>query len=233
MLKIILLTILTLSYVPGAYAAMEDDPLLLKVMVDQMEWRDADEGDLWTWDADAWLGKDLNKLWFKTEGERIDSTTESGFAELLYSRAIATYWDFQAGWRHDFEPEPDRDWFAAGLKGLSPYFFETDATLYAGGNGAIAGRIEAEYEILFTQRLILTPEVELDFFSKDDIARGIGSGFSNLELGLRLRYEFRRQFGPYIGINWEKQLGNTADLASEEGEGTSDLQAVIGFRAWF
>jgi copper resistance protein B len=233
MFKKLLLTLLTFICVPGAYAITEDDPLLFKVMVDQLEWRDVDEGSLWAWNADARLGKDLNKLWFKTEGEHVDSTTESGFAELFYSRAVATYWDFQAGWRHDFEPEPRRDWFAIGFKGLSPYFFETDATLSAGGNGAIAGRIDTEYEILFTQRLILTPELELDFYSKDDTARGIGSGFSTLELGLRLRYEFRRQFGPYIGISWEKRLGSTADIAKEEGESTSDLQAVLGIRAWF
>ena len=231
--KKIFIALVALITAPTVQAVMEDDPMLFKVMVDKAEWRDVDDGDLWVWDADAWIGKDLNKLWFKTEGEYFDSNTESAFAELLYSRAIATYWDLQTGWRRDIDPEPHRDWLAVGFKGLAPYFFETDATLYAGGNGAISGRIDAEYEVLFTQRLIMTPELEVDFYSKDDVARGIGSGFSNLELGLRLRYEIRRQFGPYIGINWEKRLGKTADLAAEEGEDTSDVQAVIGVRAWF
>ena len=233
MTRVALVLIALLAMAPPVQAMTEDDPLLFMFMADKLEWRDADEGDLWVWDADAWLGKDLNKLWFKTEGEYTDSNTESAFAELFYSRAVATYWDLQVGWRHDFRPEPDRDWFAVGFKGLAPYFFETDATLYAGGNGAVAGRIDAEYEILFTQRLILAPEVELDFYSKDDPERGIGSGFSTLELGLRLRYEIRRQFGPYIGVNWEKRLGGTADFAREEGESTSDVQFLAGIRAWF
>ena len=212
---------------------MEDDPLLFTPMIDKLEWRDSDEGEFWAWDADIWLGKDIDKLWFKTEGEYVDGATESAFSELFYSRAIATYWDLQAGWRHDFKPEPSRDWFAFGFKGLAPYFFEVDATLYAGGNDAIAGRLDVEYAILFTQRLILSPELELDFYSNDDFARGIGSGLSTLELGLRLRYEIRREFAPYIGINWEKKLGNTADLARDEGDQTGDLQAVLGVRAWF
>ena len=212
---------------------MEDDPLLFTPMIDKLEWRDSDEGEFWAWDADIWLGKDIDKLWFKTEGEYVDGATESAFSELFYSHAIATYWDLQAGWRHGFKPEPSRDWFAFGFKGLAPYFFEVDATLYAGRNDTIAGRLDVEYEILFTQRLILSPELELDFYSNDDFARGIGSGLSTLELGLRLRYEIRREFAPYIGINWQKKLSNTADLARDDGEQTGDLQVVLGVRAWF
>jgi copper resistance protein B len=185
------------------------------------------------WDADAWVGRDLHKLWMKTEGEYTDGATEGAFGEFLYSRAIAPYWDLQAGWRHDFRPRPARDWFALGLKGLAPYWFEVDATLYAGGNGGIAGRLDAEYELLFTQRLILAPELELSVYGQDDPSRGIGSGVSDLELGLRLRYEIRREIAPYVGINWEKKFGRTADFARDEGEPTDDLQFVAGIRAWF
>jgi copper resistance protein B len=214
-------------------AAAEDDPLLFKLMIDKLEWRAADGSNPWVWDADAWIGKDLNKIWFKTEGEYADGTTEGAYGEVLYSRGIAPYWDLQAGWRHDFRPEPDRDWFAVGFRGLAPYWFDVDATLYAGGNGTISGRLDAEYELMFTQRLILSPELETNFYGKDDPARGIGSGISNLELGLRLRYEIRREIAPYIGVNWEKLFGQTADYAREEGESTSDLQFVVGVRAWF
>jgi copper resistance protein B len=120
-----------------------------------------------------------------------------------------------------------------GVKGLAPYWFELDATLYAGGNGTISGRVDAEYEILFNQKLILTPEVELAFSADEDPARGIGSGLTDMELGLRLRYEIRREFAPYIGVNWEKKFGATADYAEEEGETSDEVQFVAGVRAWF
>jgi copper resistance protein B len=217
----------------AAVAGSEDDPLLAKVLIDELEWRATDGPNQWAWDADAWIGKDLNKLWLKTEGEHRDSTTESAYGEVFYSRAIAPFWDLQAGWRHDFRPEPSRDWAALGVRGLAPYWFDVDATLYAGGNGTVAGRLKAEYELLLTQRLILSPELEMNFTGKDDPATGIGSGVTNLDLGLRLRYEIRRELGPYIGVNWEKLFGGTADYARQEGLSTSDLQLVVGIRAWF
>ena len=219
---------------PAVYAGgMEDDPLLFKLMVDQLEWRDADGDDLFVWEADAWIGKDLNKFWFKTEGERTGSETESAEIQALYSRAVDPYWDFQIGWRHDLRPEPSRDWLAVGFKGLAPYWFEVDATLFAGGNSQVAGRLQAEYEFMLTQRWVLSPEFEMNIHGKDDEETGVGSGISDMELGLRLRYEIRREFAPYIVINWEKKFGKTADFAEEEGESTDDLQFVVGIRAWF
>ncbi|MGB0712586.1 MAG: copper resistance protein B [Gammaproteobacteria bacterium] len=214
-------------------ADAEDDPVLFKLMIDKLEWRAADGSNPLVWDADAWVGRDLNKLWFKTEGEYVDGTTEAASGELLYSRAISAYWDVQAGWRHDYSPEADRDWFAVSLKGLAPYWFEVDASLYAGGNGAVFARLDAEYEIMLTQRLVLSPELELHAYSQEDPVRGIGSGLTDMELGLRLRYEIRREFAPYIGVNWEQKLGSTADFAREEGESTNDIQFVLGVRAWF
>jgi copper resistance protein B len=216
---------------PGVMAAAEDDPLLFKLMIDKLEWRAADGADPWVWDADAWVGKDLNKLWLKTEGEYADGTTEAAYGEALYSRAISPYWDLQTGWRHDFRPEPDRDWFAVGFKGLAPYWFDVDATLYAGGNGTAFAHLDAEYELMITQRLVLSPELETSVYANEDPARGIGSGISDLAFGLRLRYEIRREFAPYIGLNWEKKFGGTADYAREEGESTSDLQFVASVRA--
>lgn len=214
-------------------SGMEDDPLLFKLMVDQLEWRDAEGGNPLVWDADAWLGHDLNKLWFKTEGERVKGKTETAELQALYSRALDPYWDFQVGLRHDFKPELNRDWLALGFKGLAPYWFEVDASLFAGGNGQIAGRLQAEYELMLTQRWVLSPEVELNAYGKDDEDTGVGSGISDLELGLRLRYEIRRELAPYIGINWEKKFGNTADFAEEEGSATDDVQFVVGIRSWF
>jgi len=216
-----------------ALAGGADDPLLYKVMIDKLEIRDTDEGNALILDADAWVGKDLNKLWFKTEVERLDGATEEAEVQLLYSRAISPYWDLQAGWRHDSRPTPNRDWLALGFKGLAPYLFEVDASLFIGESGRTAARLDVEYEYMFTQKLVLSPEIEMNFHSEDDPDVGTGSGLSDMQLGLRLRYEIRREFAPYIGVNWARKFGDTADFAREEGGSTHDTQLVAGIRVWF
>ena len=233
-MKKIQATLLALSFSGSALAGgLPDDPLLFMFKLDKAEYRNGDEGDIFAWDAQAWLGKDLDKLWLKSEGEILEGDTEDGNLEVLYSRAVAPFWDLQAGWRHDFQPTPSRDWFAFGFQGLAPYLFEVDATAYIGESGRMAFGFSAEYEYMFTQRLILTPEVEMSFHSKDDEAVGVGSGLSDLTLGLRLRYEIRREFAPYIGVNWWNKYGKTADYAEEEGGERSDVEFVVGVRAWF
>jgi len=225
--------LLALVFSGNVVADMSDDPLLFMLKVDKLELRDVDDGTALVWDAQAWMGKDLNKLWIKTEGERMNAATEEGSVELLYSRAIAPFWDLQAGWRHDFRPEPNRDWVAFGLKGLAPYLFEVDATVYVGESDRLAAGLAVEYEYMFTQKLILSPELEMSFYSKDDEAVGIGSGLSGMEAGLRLRYEIVREFAPYIGVSWWRKFGNTADYATEEDGEVSDVEFVAGFRLWF
>ncbi|MCM8855706.1 MAG: copper resistance protein B [Candidatus Thiodiazotropha sp.] len=215
------------------FAGGADDPLVYKVMVDKLEIRNTGGNDPFVLDADAWVGYDLNKFWFKTEVERVDGETEEAEVQFLYSRAVAPFWDVQAGWRRDIKPEPDRDFLALGFKGLAPYMFEVDAGVFIGESGQVGARLDAEYEYMLTQKLILSPEIEMNLYSKDDEEVGIGSGLSDMELGLRLRYEVLREFAPYIGVNWTKIFGQTADFASDEGEDTSDLQMVIGIRAWF
>ncbi len=213
---------------------LPDDPLLFKLMVDKVEVANPDGDSVLVWEADAWLGKDLNKLWFKTEGESPSGgAATEGKGELLYSRAIAPFWDLQAGWRHDFGEGPSRDWLAVGFKGLAPYKFEVDATAYAGESGRFAFNLQAEYEYLFTQRLILTSEVEFNVYSKKDEANGMGSGLTDMAAGLRLRYELAREFAPYIGVNWWRKFGATADYAVGEGDKRTDTEFVIGVRAWF
>ena len=225
--------IMALGISTNAMGGGVDDPLVYRVMIDKLEIRDADGDNPLVWDAQAWIGYDLNKFWIKTEGERVDGETEEADIELLYSRAIAPFWDLQAGWRRDIEPTPDRDWLALSLKGLAPYLFEVDASLYIGESGRFAANLDAEYEYMFTQRLILSPEIEMNLYSDRDEERSIGSGLSNLEAGLRLRYEIRREFAPYIGVNWTRLFGGTADFAEAEGGDTSDVQWLAGIRAWF
>ena len=222
-----------LSVAENARAATEDDPLLLMGILDQLELRDAAGDSNLSWDGQGWFGKDLRKLWFKTEGERAGGSTTEAELQFLYSKAIAKYWELQIGVRHDFKPSPSRSWAAIGIQGLAPYFFETDIALFIGESGRTALRLESEYELLLTQRLILTPDIEVNFYGQDDTDLGLGSGLSDLEVGLRLRYEIRREFAPYIGVNWTKLFGNTADFARFAGEDTSEAQLVIGLRAWF
>ena len=215
-----------------AFAMGDDDPVLSMVMIDRLE-IGLEGGDTPQWlEAQAWAGYDLNKLWLKTEVEREDDSTESADLELLYGRAVAPYWDLQVGWKRDLQPRPMRDWLAVGLQGLAPYFFEVDSTLYLASSRASL-QFEAEYELLLTQRLILSPRVELVLNSYNEDRTGQGNGLATAEAGLRLRYEIHREFAPYLGVHFERAYGNTADFRREEGEDRGDVYVVLGVRAWF
>ena len=139
----------------------------------------------------------------------------------------------QAGGRQDFRGGPSRTWAAIGVQGLAPYWFDTAATFYVGEQGRTALRLKSEYELLFTQRLVLQPEGEANFYGKSDPARQLDSGLSELEIGLRLRYEVRREFAPYVGVVWWRAFGGTADRVRESGGNASDVRFVAGLRAWF
>jgi copper resistance protein B len=210
-----------------------DDPLLFKGVIDQFEVRNTDGKDPFVVEGMAWLGYDLHKAVAKFEIEQVSGETEENELQLLYSRAIDPYWDLQIGLRHDDRPSPDRDWLAAGFSGTAPFFIETDVALFLGEDGQKALRLEAEYEMMITQKLVLVPELEMNFYSKNDPATHTGSGLADTEFGLRLKYEIKREFAPYVGINWTKKYGKTADYIGEEGEDTSDTQFVVGFSAWF
>ena len=212
---------------------MADDAKLLYVLFDNLEYRHGDDGNAEAVDAQAWYGGDRNKLWLKLDGERSDGRLGATRTEALWNHAIAAYWGVQAGLRHDLGEGPTRDWAAIGVQGLAPYWFDLEATAYIGQSGRTALRVEAEYELLFTQRLILQPDVEVNFYGKSDPARGIGSGLSDLDVGLRLRYEVTRKFAPYVGVVWSRKFGNTADYARAAGGESQETQLVAGIRIWF
>lgn len=212
---------------------MADDELFGRLLVNELEGVDGRHDHGQNLDAEAWYGGDHDKAWLKAEGDRRGGRLDSLRTEALWDRVFATYWSTQLGIRHDTGQGTTRNWLAVGVQGLAPYWFETEATAYLGAAGAIALRGEVRYELLFTQRLILQPKLEANVYSKNDPSRGVGSGLSDLELGLRLRYEIRRQFAPYIGISWKRKFGNTAGFARSAGENVQTTEAVAGVRIWF
>lgn len=217
----------------AAMMDMNDRQPVGKVMLNRLDWRDTGDGPAFAWEGGAWYGGDDHKLWFKTEGERRDGATEAARAELLWDRIVTRWWSVQAGVRQDFGIGPPRTWAAIGVQGLSPGFFAVEATAYLGEEGRTAARVSSEYDLLLTQRLILQPRAEANLYARDDAARRIGSGLSDVQVGLRLRYEIRREFAPYVGLVWVTRLGRTADLVRAAGEDPDELQWVAGLRLWF
>jgi len=203
------------------------------LLVDQLEAFHGRNGNGRSWEAEGWYGSDTDKLWLRSEGERSGGRFEDGEVEMLWNHAVTTFWSTQLGVRHDFGVGPQREWTAFGVQGLAPYWFELEATAYVGPAGRTAARLRAHYELLFTQRLILQPELEMSFHGKSDPARGVGSGLTGTKLGLRLRYGIRREFAPYIGVVWTRRFGATADFARADHQAALDRQWVAGVRIWF
>lgn len=205
------------------------------IEAERLEYR-SNEGDpQFLWDGQGWFGGDLNKLWIKSEGEYDFDSDEFEDAEVqaLWSRAFSRYFDVQAGVRHDFAPGSDRTFGVLGVKGLAPYWFEVDAALFVSGDGDVSVRAEVEYEVLLTQRLIFQPRTELNFAFQDVPDNDVGSGLSTIEAGARLRYEIKREFAPYIGVSWERDIGDNADFTRAAGENPGSLSFVAGVRLWF
>ena len=209
---------------------MNDAAAFGSVILDRLEWRSADSSRAWA--AQGWFGDDYHKLWAKTEGAWHDGEYESR-NELLWNRIFSRWWSVQAGVRYDTGVGPERTWAAVGVQGLAPQWFEVEATLYVGEQGRAAARIAAERDLLLTQRLIMQPRIEVSAYSKEDAANGIAAGISKTELGLRVRYEIRRELAPYVGLAWTHARGRNPDHVRGSGPDDSEMHAVIGLRAWF
>jgi copper resistance protein B len=213
---------------------LADEHSFASLLVDRLEHARVRNGGTETaYEAQAWFGRDYDKLVVKAEGEHARGKLQEARTELLWSHAVASYWDTQVGLRQDSGVGPDRSWLGIGVQGLAPYWFEVDATAYLGNNGRTALRLGAEYELLLSQRLILQPRAEINAYGKNDLARDIGSGLSDGVFGVRLRYEFSRQFAPYVGVERVQKYGNTADIARAAGEPTGETRWVAGLRFWF
>ena len=210
---------------------MDDAAAFGMLNVDQLEHALAPNAPL-AWEADAWYGGDFDKLWLRSEGERENGRLDAR-NELFWDHAFASFWDWQLGGRHDSGLGGDREWAAFGVRGLAPYWFNVEATAYVGEEGRTSLRLRSEYEVLFTQRLILQPELEMNLYGKNDARRDVGSGLSDAAFGLRLRYEIRREFAPYIGVVWQRRFGEAARFARLDGHDAGDTQLVAGIRFWF
>ncbi len=214
---------------------VEDRQRFGYLLVDQLEYRLKDGPDTMRWDATGWYGGDYNRLWLKTEGDWRTSGERGGEAEAqaLYGRLIAPFWDFQVGLRYDqFSGagfDRSRGFAVIGLQGLAPYWFELEPALFISQAGDVSARLTATYEVLLTQRLILQPRLDFDAAVQSVERFGVGDGINSTGLGLRLRYEILREVAPYVGIQWQRRFGETADIS----ERTEDVAVVFGVRLWF
>lgn len=205
-----------------------------QVMFDIAEYQPRRGNDAYRWEAEAWVGGDINRFWIKSEGDgRFNGGVESAEGQALYSRALDPYWNLQAGVRQDLGPAPRRTYAVLGIEGLAPYWFELEGSLFLSDEGDALARAEGYYDQRITQNLVLQPRAELNFAFQDIPENHIGSGLSSAELGLRLRYELVREFAPYVGVAWERKIGRTADAARARGEDTGGANFVVGLRAWF
>lgn len=190
--------------------------------------------ETYRFEGEAFTGGNINRFGVKYEGEgafgeRIDDLE----LQALYSRAIAPYWNLQAGVRYDIKPDPSRTYLVAGVEGIAPYWFKVNAATFLSNKGEVRARVEASYDQRITQKLILQPRIEANFSFQDIAAIGVGAGLSDFEAGLRLRYEIKQEFAPYIGVEWRKQTGDTARFARLAGDDPDTLSVVAGVRIWF
>ncbi|MGN5375695.1 copper resistance protein B [Sphingomonas hankookensis] len=190
-------------------------------------------GDGYRWDGEFWHGGDVNRLTVKSEGEGTFRDSAGGEVQALYSRAIGPYFNVQAGVRQDVAPGPNRTYATVGFEGLAPYWFDVEGALFLSDRGDVLGRVEGYYDQRITQRLILQPRVELALSAQDVRSSRLGSGVTDAEGGLRLRYEIAREFAPYVGVSWERTFGDTARYARTDGDGTGGFSFVAGVRTWF
>lgn len=205
------------------------------VIIDRAEASFGDGEDAYLWDVQGWSGGDINRFWWKSEGEgAFGDGIEEAELQALYSRAVAPFWDVQAGVRHDIRPDgDDTTHLVLGVQGLAAHWWEIDAAAFLSTEGDLTARIEAEYDQRITQRWILQPRIEVEASASDIPALEVGAGLSSIEAGLRLRYEIRPEFAPYVGLEWSRAFGDTADYLEAAGGEAETTRFVIGLKAWF
>ena len=207
---------------------------LFQVLTNIAEYRAGRGSDGYGWESEGWYGGDINRFWVKTEGEgEFGGPLESAEVQALYSHAIDPYWNVQGGVRYDFKPNPSRVYATIGLEGLAPSFFDVEGALFLSNKGELMARAGGYYDQRITQRLILQPRAELNFAAQSSREIGVGAGLSDAEIGVRLRYDIRREFAPYIGVQYERAFGKTRRFLRDEGEDSAGWSFLAGVRTWF
>lgn len=200
------------------------------VLFDQAEWRSGHGPGTFTWSQTGWVGGDIHRVWLRSEGSAGDDGWDDAEAHVLFGRAVARWWDVVAGIRQDVRPDA-RTWFAVGVQGLAPGFFDVDATAYVSQEGQAAVRTEISWDLLLTNRLVLQPNVELDYAWAANASAGAPRGFG-VDAGMRLRYHVSREVAPYVGVSW---VTSGEDDSSSDGRRAANGAArlVTGLRVWF
>ena len=219
-------------------AQIMDDQIFSLVQFDQLEYRRDGVANPVGWDMYAWVGGDFTRVWLKSEGDLATVGNEGDVeVQLLYSRLFSAFWEWQVGGRVDVQygggRTETRVLAVLGLEGLAPYWFEVEPAVFVSHKGDVSARLTATYDMFITQRAIAQPRVEVNAAVQSVAEFGIGSGLNDVALGIRLRYEFRREYAPYIGVNWTQLLAGTADLARQAGASTGEVALVAGVRMWF
>jgi copper resistance protein B len=209
-----------------------DNAVNWQVLFDQLEWQQGGRTDDVSWDTTSWLGTDIHRVWFRAEGDRAKGRFEQAQLQLLYGRAVSRWWQAVAGVRQDLRAGAPRTAAALGLVGLAPYWFHVEASLFAEPNGRAHLRLETEYELLVTNRLVLQPLAEVEIYTRPDREQQLGRGLSTLDAGVRLRYEIRREFAPYVGVVWHRTFFETSTLHRAAGRRDQGVAAVVGVRVW-
>jgi|TARA_Y100000296_G_scaffold64189_2_gene75233 copper resistance protein B len=200
---------------------------------DRAEFQARDGRNGYLWDLQGFYGNTTDKFFFKSEGEgTFGEPIEALEIQALYSRAIAPFFDLQAGFRQDLAG-PDTSYAVIGIQGLAPYMFELDSALFLSHRGDLTARIEAELDQRIAQSILIQPRAELNLAAQDVPELGIGAGIDSFELGVRLRYEIIREIAPYIGVEQVWKTGRSADFARAAGEDPSVTNFVLGIRFWF
>lgn len=217
---------------------VEHDIRHLFLLADVLEFSPKGKSSDFHWDIEGWYGGDFNRLWFKSEGEQTATQPERDIDfQLLYGRFVARYYDLQLGGRVDTKTfrgrSVTRGHAVIGLEGFVPYSYELESALFVSQKGDVSGRFSLTKDFLMTQRWILQPRFETNVAVQRVERFGVGKGVNDIELGLRLRYELKREFAPYVGFSWTRMLGDTADLARREGEKINNIGVVFGVRLWF
>lgn len=234
-----LLALVCILWSAPAFAQMGEPPFNHFIQFEELEYGFNDRDNPVSWDSTSWFGGDWNRIWLKLEGETATVAPElESEAQLLYSRLIAPFWELQVGVRGDLvaaqgQPIDGRGYLVLGLEGMAPYWFEIEPAVFISHRGDVSFRLRATYDLYITQRFVAHPSFETNIAVQAVPELGVGAGFNDIELGLRLGYQLAREFAPYIGVSWNRAFAETAVLRRDAGGIASDVQGVAGVRFWF